>query len=76
MGAREVVLQHGAEIAVDLTSFSKEDSKFSFLGHIAVPYPKFWGDFQTNLSALDHLLCTGSDGQGALERGVRRLRAT
>ena len=75
LGARDVVLPYGADKAVDVAQFSKEDIKVFFLRYLAVPYPQFWGDFRANLSALDLLLCAGRDGRGSIERGARLLPA-
>jgi hypothetical protein len=75
LGAREVVLPYGADKAVDVAQFTKEEIKVFFLRYLAVPYPQFWGDFLANLSALDLLLCAGSDGRAAIERGARLLPA-
>ncbi len=75
MGAQEVVLPYGADKRVDLAQFTKEDIKVFFLRYMAVPYPQFWGDFRANLSVLDLLLCTGSDGFGSIARGARLLPA-
>ena len=75
MGAREVVLPYGADKAVEVAQFTKEEIRVYFLRYIAVPYPQFWGDFRANLSALDLLLCAGSDGRLVIEKGARLLAA-
>ena len=74
MGASEVVLPDGADKAVELAQFTKEDIKVFFLRYLAIPYPQFWGDFRANLSALDLLLCAGRDGRGVIEKGARLQR--
>ncbi len=74
LGAGEVVLPYGADKAVDVAQFAKEDIKVFLLRFVAVPYPQFWGDFRANLSALDLLLCAGRDGRGVIEKGARLQR--
>lgn len=70
LGASEVLLPYGAEKAVDLAQFTKEDIRVFLLRFAAIPYPQFWGDFRANLSALDLLLCAGRDGRGVIEKGA------
>jgi hypothetical protein len=71
LDAREVILPYGADKAVDLAQFAREDIRVSFLRYDPIAYPQFWGEFRANLSALDLLLCAGSAGRGIIETGAR-----
>jgi hypothetical protein len=71
LGAGEVILPYGAEKAVDSTLFAKENIKVFLPRYLPVPYPQFWKEFRANLSALDLLLCAGSEGRRVIEKSTR-----
>lgn len=71
LSADEVILPYGSEKAVDCSQFEKQGIKVRFLRYLPPQYPQFWGEFLTNLSALDLLLCCGKDGRVIIEKGIR-----
>jgi hypothetical protein len=73
LGAREVVLPYFSEKAVDVGLFNKEKIQVGFLRYQPPAYPQFWGGFAENLSALDLLLCVGTQGKRIIEKGTKIL---
>lgn len=68
--AGEVILPCGSEKAVELDSFEKAGIKVRFLRYAPAQYPQFWGEFLPKLSALDLLLCCGSEGRAVIKKGI------
>lgn len=71
LGAREVILPYFSEKAVEGDKFKKEKIQVCFLRYMPPPYPQFWGEFVENLSALDLILCLGSNGKAIIEKGTK-----
>lgn len=76
--ATEVILPAFSDRAIECERFKMENIKVLFLRYDPPQYPQFWGAFIRKLSALDLLLCMGSDGKQILRKGsfIYDLKAT
>lgn len=68
--ATEVILPTFSDKAIECERFRNENIKVFFLRYDPPHYPQFWGEFIRKLSALDLLLCMGSDGKQILRKGA------
>ena len=72
MEADEVLLPYFAQKRVNWKEFERIGVSVKFLRYTSPVYPQFWGDYKQNLSALDLVFCTGSQGKKIIQSGTIR----
>ena len=71
--SKEVLLSAFARKRIDLEQFQRAGIKVILHRFQPLPYPQFWGNFCSNLSALDLSFCQGPAGKLILEKSSHLL---